>query len=173
MFRNNGRHYGSFEYSSRYAIQNDHKKFWKRKCPIGSDGRTEAIDFIKTNIAAGRIDCEFEDASAYLFSQTKDQTEELDEIYEACQEVGLDITYSLAVPVNVQFEKAIEVRGQAKFHPVKYVYALARAFEKAGGVILQHTRVNGVEDTDGITLQTDSGISGQPISCMPHIFLQA
>src|SRR6185369_17154221 len=68
-----------------------------------------------------------------------------------------DVTYSLAIPVNVGFEKAIEVRGQAKFHPVKYVFGLARVFEKAGGVILQHTRVSGVDDADGITLQTDNG----------------
>jgi len=133
------------------------KNFGKEDAQLVARATREAIDFIKTNIEQNKIDCEFEDASAYLFSQTKDQTEELDEIYEACQEVGLDVTYSLAVPVNVGFEKAIEVRGQAKFHPVKYVYALARAFEKAGGVILQHTRLNRVEDTEGITLQTDNG----------------
>jgi glycine/D-amino acid oxidase-like deaminating enzyme/nitrite reductase/ring-hydroxylating ferredoxin subunit len=118
---------------------------------------TEAIDFIKTNIATYKIDCEYEDASAYLFSQTKDQTEELDEIYEACQEVGLDVSHDLLLPVNIEFKKAIEVRGQGKFHPVKYVYALAKLFEDAGGVILQQTRVNGIEDTEGITIETTNG----------------
>ena len=117
----------------------------------------EAIDFIKTNIATYKIDCEFEDASAYLFSQTKDQTEELDEIYEACQEVGLDVSHDLLLPINIEFKKAIEVRGQGKFHPVKYIYALARVFEDAGGVILQQTRVNGIEDTEGITIETTNG----------------
>jgi Rieske Fe-S protein len=49
------------------------------------------------------------------------------------------------------------VRGQGKFHPVKYVYALAKLFEDAGGVILQQTRVNGIEDTEGITIETTNG----------------
>lgn len=133
------------------------KNFGKENAQLVAKATAEAIEFIKTNIDLYKIDCGFEDASAYLFSQTKDQTEELDEIYEACREVGLDVSYNLSLPVNIQFEKAIEVRGQGKFHPVKYVYALAKAFEDAGGIILQHTRVTGVEDTEGIRIETSNG----------------
>jgi glycine/D-amino acid oxidase-like deaminating enzyme/nitrite reductase/ring-hydroxylating ferredoxin subunit len=133
------------------------KNFGKENAQLVAKAAAEAIDLIKTNIEALEIDCEFEDACAYLFSQTHEQTEELDEIDEACQEVGLDISYNLALPVNINFEKTIEVRGQGKFHPVKYVYGLAHAFEKAGGVILQQTRVTGIEDNDGITIETGNG----------------
>ena len=133
------------------------KNFGKEDAELVARATTEAIDFIKTNISKYQIDCEFQDASAYLFSQTNEQTEELDEIYEACREVGLDVSYALSLPVTIDFEKTIEVRGQGKFHPVKYVYALAREFEKLGGVILQHTRVSGIEDTQGITVETDNG----------------
>ena len=133
------------------------KNFGKENAQLVAKAAAEAIDLIKTNIEQHKIDCEFEDASAYLFSQTSEQTEELDEIYEACQEVGLDISYNLSLPVNIDFDKAIEVRGQGKFHPVKYVYGLALAFEKAGGTILQQTRVTGIEDTEGITIETENG----------------
>src|SRR5436190_10532779 len=133
------------------------KNFGKENAQLVASAAAEAIDLVRSNIAEYNIDCGFEEASAYLFSQTKEQSEELDEIYEACQEVGLDVSYNLSLPVNIEFEKAIEVRGQAKFHPIKYVYALARAFEHAGGIILQHTSVNGIEDTDGITVETENG----------------
>lgn len=133
------------------------KNFGKEDGQLVAMATAEAIELIRSQVADYNIDCGFEDASAYLFSQSKDQSEELDEIYEACREVGLDVSYSLSLPVNIEFEKAIEVRGQAKFHPVKYVYALAKAFEDIGGVILQHTRVNGVEDTEGITVDTENG----------------
>lgn len=133
------------------------KNFGKEDAQLVAKAAAEAIDFIKTNIERLKIDCGFEDACAYLFSQTHEQTEELDEIHEACAEVGLDISYNVTLPVNIEFEKAIEVRGQGKFHPVKYVYALAKAFEEAGGVILQHTRVLGIEDTEGITVETNNG----------------
>jgi glycine/D-amino acid oxidase-like deaminating enzyme/nitrite reductase/ring-hydroxylating ferredoxin subunit len=133
------------------------KNFGKENAQLVARATAEAIDLIRSNITEYNIDCGFEEASAYLFSQNKDQSEELDEIYEACREVGLDVSYNLSLPVNIEFEKAIEVRGQAKFHPVKYVYALAKAFEEAGGVILQHTRVSGTEDGDGITVETENG----------------
>src|SRR5215471_9092591 len=133
------------------------KNFGKENAQLVAQATAEAIELIRSNIAEYNIDCGFEEASAYLFSQSHDQSEELDEIYEACQEVGLDVSYNLTLPVNIEFEKAIEVRGQAKFHPVKYVYALAKAFEDAGGIILQHTRVTGIEDTDGITVETENG----------------
>jgi glycine/D-amino acid oxidase-like deaminating enzyme/nitrite reductase/ring-hydroxylating ferredoxin subunit len=133
------------------------KNFGKENAQLVAKATTEAIDLIKANIDQHKIDCEFEDASAYLFSQSSEQTEELDEIYEACGEVGLDVSYNLSLPVNIGFEKTIEVRGQGKFHPVKYIYGLARAFEKAGGVILQQTRVTGIEDTEGIIIETGNG----------------
>ena len=106
------------------------KNFGKENAQLVAKATTEAIDLIKTNIEQNKIDCEFEDASAYLFSQTSEQTEELDEIYEACQEVGLDVSYNLSLPINIDFEKAIEVRGQGKFYPVKYVYGLALQLKK-------------------------------------------
>jgi glycine/D-amino acid oxidase-like deaminating enzyme/nitrite reductase/ring-hydroxylating ferredoxin subunit len=133
------------------------KNFGKESAQLVAWAAAEAIDLIKENIATYKIDCGFEEASAYLFSQTKEQTEELDEIYEACQDVSLDVSYNLSLPVNIEYEKSIEVRGQGKFHPLKYVYALARAFEDAGGTILQHTRVESVEDTEGITIETTNG----------------
>ena len=59
------------------------KKFGKENAQLVAKATAEAIDLIKTNIDQYKIDCEFEDASAYLFSQTKNQTEELDEIYRS------------------------------------------------------------------------------------------
>src|SRR5438552_3163738 len=64
------------------------KNFGKEDAQLVATATAEAIDLIKSNIAEYNIDCGFEDATAYLFSQTKGQSEELDEIYEACREVG-------------------------------------------------------------------------------------
>ena len=47
----------------------------------------EAIALIKSNIEEYKIDCDFEDASAYLFAQTDDQVKELKDIHDACREV--------------------------------------------------------------------------------------
>jgi len=117
------------------------KKFGEEKAIKVAEATKDAIALVKENIASYNIDCGYEDASAFLFSQNQSQTEELDEIYKACNKVHLNVAYSNTIPVPVPFEKAIEVTGQAKFNPVQYVYALAAAFEKKGGVIIEHCRV--------------------------------
>src|SRR5205809_2474132 len=50
------------------------------------------------------------------------------------------------------------VEGQAKFHTVKYVHALAKAFEEAGGIIVQQCRAENVEEDDTIEITTSKGI---------------
>ena len=52
------------------------------------------------------------------------------------------------IPVPIPFEKAIRVERQARFHPTEYLFALAHAFEDAGGVIVQNCRVNDAKDGD-------------------------
>ena len=133
------------------------KNFGKGDAQLVAHAVKEAISLIKANIRQYKIDCGFEDCCAYLFSNTHEQTEELNEIYDACREVDLDVSHNLTLPIKIEFEKTIEVRGQAKFHPVKYVYALANAYESAGGIILQHCRVDEIHDTDGVTVETSDG----------------
>ena len=58
--------------------------------------------------------------------------------------------YANKLPVNIEYKKAMIVNGQAKFHPVKYVHALAKAFEDAGGVIVQQCRVEDVESKETV-----------------------
>ncbi len=117
----------------------------------------DAIELIKNNIARYSIACAFEETPAFLFSQTPKQTEELQEIYDASVKAGLDIGYSDEIPVPIPFEQALRIENQAKFHPLDYVYALAAAFENAGGVIVQHCRVEDVKDVSPLQIETSLG----------------
>ncbi|MBO9571773.1 MAG: FAD-dependent oxidoreductase, partial [Chitinophagaceae bacterium] len=109
------------------------------------------------NIDTLNIDCGFKETSAYLFAQNEQQQKELDEIYEANNAVGVQSDYVSSLPYSFPFQKAIEVKGQAKFIPTKYVFALAKAFENMGGSIIQQCRVTGVENNDTVTVQTTNG----------------
>jgi glycine/D-amino acid oxidase-like deaminating enzyme len=133
------------------------KKFGKENAQLVAQAAREAIELVKSNIKEYNINCGFEDTSAYLFAQTDDQVKELKEIHDACREVKINATYSNSLPINVEYKKAMLVDGQAKFHPVKYVHALARAFEDAGGIILQQCRVEDVDENDTIDITTSQG----------------
>ena len=128
--------------------------FGKEAAQLVARSATEAIALIERNIGTYNIDCGFERASAYLFAQDEKQTKELDDIYNACQAVGVESKYSNGIPIPINFRKALEVPGQAKFHPVRYVQSLARAFEDLGGIIVEQCRVKNIEEAEIVSIET-------------------
>ena len=133
------------------------KNFGEKDAQLIADGTQQAVALIKSNISDYAIECEFEDHDAYLFAQEDKQNDELQTIVEATNKVGIQMNYADETPVPVPFTKAAVVNGQASFHPAKYIYALARAFEQAGGVIMQQCRVTKVEKDEPLTITTSLG----------------
>ncbi len=146
------------------------KNFNKEKAELVAQAASEAINLIRNNVLLYDIDCGFEEADAYLFARNEKQEKELEEIVAASKEAGLELDYSKEIPVPIPFVKAVRVKGQAKFNPLVYLYALARAFEKAGGIIEQHCRVTGVEHNEIIEAETNKGIfKGRDLIYATHI----
>jgi len=130
------------------------KNFSKDAAKQVAQVTADAIDLVKNNIIKYGISCEFEDAAAYLYAENEQQDKELKGILDAAVEAGLDAKTADSIPIPAQFTTAIRVEGQAKFHPLKYVLALAAAFEDAGGCIVQHCRVLGVNENGHLEVET-------------------
>lgn len=133
------------------------KNFGEKNAQLVAQVTREAIEHIKQNINEYKIQCGFEELPAYLFSQDEKQTKELGDITEASIKAGLSIEYVNDIPVPIPFEKAIRIDRQAKFHPTKYLFALAKAFEHAGGIIVQNCRVTKAEENEVIDVETSLG----------------
>jgi glycine/D-amino acid oxidase-like deaminating enzyme/Rieske Fe-S protein len=119
----------------------------------------EAIDTIARYIKNYRIHCEFERTPAYLFSEDEKETKELLKILEATQRAGVVVSVSKELPIATHFDKILKIEAQAKFHPLKYLLALAIGFENAGGHILSGCTVEEVKEDDGLLeIQTSLGI---------------
>lgn len=142
------------------------KNFGEENALLVAQAAKEALALIKTNINEYNIVCGFEETSAFLIAEEEDQVKELDDLYRACKKVEIDAVYTNDTPARWPYMKAMEVLSQAKFSPVEYVYALASAFEKAGGVIVQHCRVlhhqlqtDSVTEADIIEVATSADVS--------------
>ncbi|HEX2846304.1 MAG TPA: FAD-dependent oxidoreductase [Chitinophagaceae bacterium] len=133
------------------------KKFNAESAAIVAKSTEAAIELVKRNIKKYSIDCDFSEADAFLFAENSKQEKQLEEIAEAALEAGLDLQFTENIPVPASFVSAIRVKGQAKFHPLKYVYGLAKAFERRGGHIRQDCRVTGVEVNEKVEVTTSSG----------------
>jgi len=134
------------------------KNFGKEKTIQVANGVKEAIALVRANIMQYEIDCSFSEANAYLFSQNEEQTKELEDILERSLEVGVEVASANSLELNIPFNKILRAVSQAKFNPVRYVYTLAKEFEKKGGQILINSRVTDVDNNDVVTITTTNGI---------------
>jgi glycine/D-amino acid oxidase-like deaminating enzyme/nitrite reductase/ring-hydroxylating ferredoxin subunit len=134
------------------------KKFGGENTKMVLAATLEAINLVELNVRKYHIDCEFQEKQGYLFSTNKTQTSKLEEAFKASIKAGCDVAYSDTIPVPVDFEKALIFKRQAQIHPTKYVYALAKEFEAAGGEILQHCRVTDVKEKDDKLLNVTTSL---------------
>lgn len=132
---------------------------------------TEAIALVRDNVARYSIDCGFSHCDGYLFAQTDKQVAQLQDIYDSCREVGLGVAFTDVLDIPIPFQKAMTVAGQARFHPLRYVMALAKAFTGAGGVIREGCRVLGTDSAeDRIVVETSAGeFRGDSVVFATHI----
>ncbi|PWV56758.1 FAD-dependent oxidoreductase [Chitinophaga sp. S165] len=134
------------------------KNFGEENAAHVAEATAAAISLIKNNVQRFNIDCGFKEADAYLFAQDEEQEKELEKIRDTSAKAGLDITYIDGTPVPVPYTKAVRVKGQAKFSPLEYVHGIAKAFEDAGGVILQNCKVINTSRESTLKVETNAGI---------------
>jgi glycine/D-amino acid oxidase-like deaminating enzyme/nitrite reductase/ring-hydroxylating ferredoxin subunit len=132
------------------------KNFGEENTKIVLSAVLQAINIAESNVIKHNIDCDFSEHNGYLFSTDEQQTKKLDEAFEASQRAGCDVEYSDTIPVPVDFKKALVFKRQAQIHPTKYLYGLAKAFENAGGRILQQCRVTEVKENDEKILEVET-----------------
>jgi glycine/D-amino acid oxidase-like deaminating enzyme/nitrite reductase/ring-hydroxylating ferredoxin subunit len=135
------------------------RKFGVREAVLMARGATEAIALVNENVEKYHIPCDFMFCDAYLYSETDEQTEYLEHIREGMQDVGLAARYADAIPVPVPFRRALVTPGQARFNPGTYLSWMAKAFDQAGGVLLDHAMVDhgNVEDHENYLVATAGG----------------
>lgn len=133
------------------------KNFDAESAALLARATRQSLALYRKHIDHYGVECGFREVPAYIYAQTEDQVEELEDIMKATLEAGIHVTPSNSIPVNIPFTKAMEIPGQACLHPTKYLYALAEEFEKLGGVIAQQCRVTGMEEGEVLHIQTCLG----------------
>jgi glycine/D-amino acid oxidase-like deaminating enzyme/nitrite reductase/ring-hydroxylating ferredoxin subunit len=133
------------------------RNFGENDAQLVAKSAAQALALIRGNIHNYNIDCGYKELPGYLFSQDEKQTKELEEIFKASEECGVAVAWSDTLPLPIPFEKVLRFDGQATFHPTRYLTALAKVFEEAGGIIVEDCRVIGVEEGDTHTVKTNKG----------------
>jgi glycine/D-amino acid oxidase-like deaminating enzyme/nitrite reductase/ring-hydroxylating ferredoxin subunit len=117
----------------------------------------EAIDLVEGLINRYHIDCDFAYEPGYLLAETDEEMKFLEEIRGSAMRAGVPIEYIDGLQFPTPFNKVCRFELQAQFHPVKYIYGLAKAFEEQGGVILQQCIVQKIESNNDLEANTTLG----------------
>ncbi len=107
------------------------------------DAGTAAIDQIEANIEREGLDCEFTRIPGYLHAPIGEESsvdrEKFQEDARLANEFGFDAAYLDSVPF---MEKpGVRFSDQAKFHPIKYLRALAQLVPGDNSYLLENSEV--------------------------------
>ncbi|MEX2317692.1 MAG: FAD-dependent oxidoreductase, partial [Pirellulales bacterium] len=106
-----------------------------------------AIDQIEAIVRELAIDCDFKRLDGYLFLAPGDNAELLEKELAAAQRAGLARTEMVARAPLTKFDTGPCIRfpNQARFHPLKYLAALAAAIQAQGGQLYTKSHVDSIE----------------------------
>ncbi len=119
----------------------------------------DAIQNLEKIIAMEKIDCEFMRCNAYIYAADEKQTEILEEDFKKSKELQFAGEYHRHYELGLQHNGVWIVPNQAKFHPLKFLYQLAKVASNKGVKIFEHTKaINITESEKSVTIQTEQGV---------------
>jgi glycine/D-amino acid oxidase-like deaminating enzyme/nitrite reductase/ring-hydroxylating ferredoxin subunit len=124
------------------------KSFGRDHAWAAWDAGLAAIEQIDRIVRHEDIDCEWTWVNGYKHAppaSKRDERRQLREEAELAADLGFDARYLDAVPYFGT--PGIEYGGQAKFHPRKYLAALAKLVDGDGSHVFEHTESDEVQGT--------------------------
>ena len=131
----------------------------KEGAHIAAESHTAAINMLEAIVNEEKIDCDFEKLDGFLFLDSTDTKESLDDELEATHRAGIKSTEIISKVSNLSFDTGpcLLFPNQAQFHPLKYLKGLSEAILCYGGKIYTATHVkdilppNKIKTSDGYT----------------------
>jgi glycine/D-amino acid oxidase-like deaminating enzyme/nitrite reductase/ring-hydroxylating ferredoxin subunit len=131
---------------------------------FGSDGaravfesQESAITRIESLVRELSIDCQFERLPGYLYAEHPREVEQLEQEAAACEQLGIPAQLTDSTPLPFPVRRALHFPAQARFHPLRYLQALAQDFAGRGGRIFEQSPVLEVSEGEPCRVVTADG----------------
>lgn len=123
------------------------------------DSQVAAVNRIEAICRDEGIECDFRRLDGYLVPTDEGPTADLQEEYDACRKIGVEVEWEDRAPVpGLNTGRCLRFSNQARFHPTRYLAGLAKAvLERSGRIHSNTAYVNHEESDDGVVLTTESG----------------
>jgi glycine/D-amino acid oxidase-like deaminating enzyme/nitrite reductase/ring-hydroxylating ferredoxin subunit len=143
------------QHSLIYSVIDE--KYGREYARLYASSQQEAVDFVKHVAAQESIDCQLRESTAYLYASMQNDIQVIKKEYETAVAIGIDCQYIDKPDFPKHNFGMLAFSGQAVFHPVRYVLALAKLASSLGAVIYCGTKAIKVKDGDTIHVQCENG----------------
>ena len=124
-----------------------------------AESHTAAIDKVSEIVTRENIDCAFEWLDGFLFAQSPDELQVLDDELAAAHRAGLVAVEKVSRAPIDSFDTGVALRfpRQAQFHPLEYLAGLTRAILRDGGRMFGETHATKIEGGSPARVETSHG----------------
>lgn len=127
----------------------------------------QALQFIRNRVEAKALDCVFSKEEAYIYTQSDQEIETLQQEWKAYEKLGIPGEYRETSPLPFPVKAALVMHNQAQFHPLRYLADLVDDFVQAGGRIFEQTTAMDIDKGDRPRVITELG---HEVSCS-HVLI--
>lgn len=100
-----------------------------------------------------QIDCDFKRTSSCVYAETKEDIKQIDNELVALQQLNLPFEIINQIPSPFLIDSGICIHHQAQFHPLKYLFALAKKINQSpNGAIYEHAFVKAIDKGNPCTI---------------------
>jgi glycine/D-amino acid oxidase-like deaminating enzyme/nitrite reductase/ring-hydroxylating ferredoxin subunit len=117
----------------------------------------DALAHVRDVAAELGIDCELEEAPAFTYAESETLLPKVREEAQAAAVAGLPASFVTETHLPFPVAGAVRVEGQLQFHPRKYLLGLLEDFVAQGGLVLEQTRVVGLDEGEPCVLTAENG----------------
>lgn len=132
-------------------------RYGEEKARLIIASHRDAVSCIEHIVLAENIECAFTRCPVYIYARSEKEAEDIQKEVTALARTGTTAIFSRDSALTLRNSGYLKIERQAKFHPLKYVSALAAACEKAGIRIFEQTEVTKIEEGATHILHTKSG----------------
>ncbi|MGH8580166.1 MAG: FAD-dependent oxidoreductase [Gammaproteobacteria bacterium] len=163
--------YTTAKVTSLHGLIYDHliRQFGLEKTGAYAEANQSAIEQIADWIRDKAIDCDFTRTEAYTYTESAKEVGRLEAEAEAALKLGLPASFTERVPLPFPAKGAVRFDNQGKFHPRKYLLALAGCIPGEGSHIFERTRVLDIQEGEPCVVATEQGtISARDVVIASH-----
>jgi glycine/D-amino acid oxidase-like deaminating enzyme/nitrite reductase/ring-hydroxylating ferredoxin subunit len=123
--------------------------FGLEKAKLYYEANRDAMDFIRSRVREWRVDCDWTEEDAYVYATENRTVEKLEKERRAYDAIGIKGELVAETPVPVGAAAALVMRGQARFHPLRYMRRMLGEAVRLGVRVHERTTATCVE-TEGV-----------------------